>query len=262
MATVTVPPQASLLGIARELREKILKHTFKGSLVKINRGRLDITTAVQHGIILVCKQLHAEGQDLLIAATTLFVVYRPGWIKWMPVSVADVYLRKLQEVHVDVREGCNTGFDVRPLPSLKVLHVSDFDSYFGFVSRKAQGTLTIEKSEWFRILNGEIDEEAFITGWVRKAREHKREGEENPDPQYGSNTSWLLDILDNDVRTPFKLIIEGEETMFYNITDEVEADKKERAAIVVSGRALHAPGLFQSQALTHMTESTLRSQDG
>ena len=78
MATVSVPPKASLLGIPREVREKILKHSFKGSLVKIDLpGRIAITTAFQHDIIAACKQLHAEGQNLLIAATTLFVVYAP-----------------------------------------------------------------------------------------------------------------------------------------------------------------------------------------
>ena len=230
--------------------------------MKISRGRVDITTAVQHDIIATCKQLHAEGQDLLIAATTLFIVYKEDWIKWVPVAVADLYLHKIEEVHIDVREGCPTGFDVRRLPSLKVLHVSDFDSYFGFVSRKAQGTKTIEKSEWVRILNSEIDEGAFITGWFRKAHDKREHEDLSPDYRYGGdNTSWLLDPLDNDVRTRSKLIIESEETVFYNISNEVEADKKERAVVVVSVHDLHGFELFKSQALTHTSESTLRSQN-
>lgn len=269
MATVSVPPKASLLGIPGEIREKILKHSFKGSLVKIDLpGRIAITTAFQHDIIAACKQLHAEGQNLLIAATTLFVVYAPTWIKWVPVSVAERYLSKIQEVHIDVREAWSKGFDIRPLPSLKVLHVGDFNSYHGSFPRRR---LTIEKSKWSRIRAGEIDEEAeaSIAEWFRKARSEYRESEEDSDSDsdsdsdygHGNNTSWLLDILDNDVGTPAKIIIEIEERIFYKISDAVEADEKSRAVFVVSVHNSHASELYKSQALTQIADSTLRSQN-
>ena len=191
----------------------------------------------------------------------------------MPFSVAERYLSKIQEVHIDVREGWSKGFDSRPLPSLKVLHVGDFDSYHGSFPRRR---LTIEKSKWSRILAGEIDEEAkaSITEWFRKAakaRSEKRESEEDTDSDshsdsdseygYGNNTSWLLDILDNDVGTPAKIIIEIEERIFYKISDAVEADKKSRAVFVVSVHNLHASELYKSQALTQTADSTLRSQN-
>ena len=264
MAIVYVPPHPSLLGIPQELRQKILKHLFAGSLVKISAPqRLGITTNLQPDVVAACKQLHVEGQDLLIAMTTLYILfYDQSWVRWVPLSVANLYLGKVQEVQIDVSEGCSAGFDIHPLPSLKGLQVSDFDGLFGYVSRTIHRTPTIDKKKWVRILDGEIDEKAFIEGWLLKARSFRRAQAKDPDNHYGpNNTSWLLGILDNDVRTPPKLIVEGEETILYDISDEVEADKKERAVVIVSVHDLHVSELFKSQALTCTAEITLRSQN-
>lgn len=237
MAGNDEPCPASLLGIASELRQKILEHVFAGSVVHLTRQGNDedhdIMTNLQIGVMSVSKQLRNEGQNMLTSATALDIFRVNDWIETVPVDVAKLYLPKIQYVSFDLSCTSSTGFDFHQLPSLKVLRVRGA-GYIWPVPDQIQ--FQVDKSIWLRLRDGNIDEEAFLKSWYNYAFEQKRRQEAQSEKTLGpfNNMTWLLDVFNNDVDTPFQLIVESRSLggLFY-VSDPSTPEKTSPKLIVV-----------------------------
>ena len=260
MAANTVPPRACLLGLASELRQKILKHVFAGSLVNIGGPESrKVTSLLQTSILATCRQLLLEGQDLLTSATTLNIheeVYE-HWIELVPAAAARLYLPTVEHVNLHSDQNFIYGFDARSLPSLKILRLRGCGTFFPVPPNACAGTL-INKAKWLEMLRGEIDADKFKSSWYLWWLGF---GLARPPPgtdfRPGPGREFLCDIANGIVAAPFNVVIESQHRLVYKITNEPEEDKRLRGMIVVSELATYNYASWANTADLYVRRYTL-----
>ena len=236
MEVTDVPSRTSLLGIPIELREKILENVFTASSVEIGGSSPpEIATNLCSGIITACTQLHAEGQHLLTAATTLTIYDDPdhNWIDKVPVRVAKLYLPVMQYVIQPKtfefwRDYCFS-FDAHLLPSLKVFRLRGCGDKLSPTPPSICFGTILDKSKWLQMLNGNVEVWFLVDLWYWTLPGNAI-GEDDGIP----GKTWLCQKLEVVADFPFQVIIEHKRRLAYEKSDELESGKKYRGALVVS----------------------------